>query len=168
MRKKHWLTLIGGLILSASALAELKIVVIDVRTALFTSDAAREFSKTLAEEFKTQEQEVRVIQEEGTRMQERLKKDAAIMSDSERNKLIADLEEKAKEFKYLRSKLDAAINNRKQEFLQTEKPKVDNVLEAMVKEYKLDIILPREAVIYGKPEVDMTATLIEKLNKVKK
>ncbi|MCP5160100.1 MAG: OmpH family outer membrane protein [Hahellaceae bacterium] len=167
MKRRNWLAVAGGLMLSATAMADLKVAVIDVRSALFTSDAAKEFSKSLMDEFKTQEMEVRSVQEEGAKLQERLKKDAAIMSDAERNKLIADLEEKAKEFKYLRSKLDAAINARKQEFLQTTKPKVDKVLEAMVKESKLDVILPREAVIYAKPELDMTAKLIEKLNKAK-
>ena len=91
------LVLASCFVASLPALAETKIGVVDIRAALFSSDAAKAFGKKMAGEFKTQEMEVRSVQESGHKLQERIKKDAAIMSDTERTKLGLELEEKAKE-----------------------------------------------------------------------
>ena len=113
------LLLASCVITSFSAFAETKIGVVDIRAALFSSDAAKAFSQEMEGEFKTQEMEVRAVQESGQKLQERIKKDAAIMSDSERTKLALQLEEKAKEFKYLKGKLDKAVSIKKQDFIQS-------------------------------------------------
>ena len=77
------------------------------------------------------------------------------------------LEEKAKEFKYLKGKLDNAVATKKQEFIQSSKPKVDEVLKDLVESEKYDLIMPREAVIYSAQSFDVTAKVIEKLNALK-
>ncbi len=151
-------------VVSLPVFAEAKIGVVDIRAALFSSNAAQAFSQSLSDEFKTQEMEVRSVQESGHKLQEKLKKDAAIMSDTERTKLASELEEKAKEFKYLKGKLDNAVAKRKQSFLQESKPKVDEVLKELVEAEKFDLILPREAVVYSGQALDITAKVIEKLN----
>lgn len=152
---------------SMPAFAETKIGVVDIRAALFSSDSAKTFSKSIAADFKTQEMEVRAVQESGHKLQERIKKDAAIMSDTERTKLALQLEEKAKEFKYLKDKLDKAVASQKQSFLQESKPKVDIVLKEIVDAGKYDLIFPRESVVYSGPSIDITAQVIEKLNAMK-
>jgi outer membrane protein len=156
-----------GLVTSLPVFAEAKIGVVDIRAALFSSDAAKAFSKSIAGDFKTQEMEVRSVQEAGHKLQERIKKDAAIMSDSERTKLALQLEEKAKEFKYLKDKLDKSVAARKQVFLQESKPKVDIALKEIVDAGKYDLIFPRESVVYSGQTLDITAQVIEKLNAVK-
>jgi outer membrane protein len=161
------LLLAGCVITSFSAFAETKIGVVDIRAALFSSDSAKAFSQKMEGEFKTQEMEVRAVQESGQKLQERIKKDAAIMSDTERTKLALQLEEKAKEFKYLKGKLDNAVATKKQEFIQSSKPKVDEVLKDLVESEKYDLIMPREAVIYSAQSFDVTAKVIEKLNALK-
>lgn len=161
------LVLSFGLMASLPAFAEAKIGVVDIRAALFSSDAAKAFSKSIAGDFKTQEMEVRSVQEAGHKLQERIKKDAAIMSDTERTKLALQLEEKAKEFKYLKDKLDKAVSARKQVFLQESKPKVDIALKEIVDSGKFDLIFPRESVVYSGQSLDITAQVIEKLNAVK-
>lgn len=159
--------LVATLALSGAGMAqaEMKVGVLDIRAALFSSNAAKDFSKKMVDEFKAQELEVRSIQEEGKKLQERLKKDAALMSDVERGKLASQLEEKVKEFQYLRQKLDGAINQKKQEFIQASKPRIDVVLQKIVDSDKLDLIIPRETIIYVTPDMDITAKVIEQLNK---
>ena len=78
---------------SMSALAEMKIGLVDMRAALFSSDAAKEFTESMVTKYKKQDLEVRAIGEEGQRLEMRLKNDAAIMSDNERAKMASDLEE---------------------------------------------------------------------------
>ncbi len=167
MKIKQWLMIVVLAVASVQAQAALKAAVVDIRTALFTSDAAKVFSKKLVDEFKKDELEVKGVQQEGRKLQERLKKDAAIMSEKERTQLASQLDDKIKEFKYLKTKLDSAVNKRKQAFIQESKPKVDKVLKDIVETDKLDIVFPREATIYSKPAMDITAKVIEKLNKMK-
>jgi len=167
MKIKQWLMMTVLLTMSVQSYAQLRIGVLDLRTALFTSNAAKSFSKKLVVEFKKEQLGVQAVQKEGLKLQQKLKKDAAIMSKDEQIKEANALSDKIKEFKYLKSKLDAAVNARKQEFIQESKPKVDKILKSIIKTEKLDLVLPRQAVVFSKPSMDITAKVIEKLNKMK-
>ena len=152
---------------SALSSAETKIGLIDMRTALFSSNAAKAFTEKMVGQYKQQDLEVRAVGEEGQKLELRLKNDAAIMSDNERNKMGSDLEAKIQEYKYLKNKLDKALAERRQEFLAESKPKLDQVINALVEEEKLDLLLPREGVLYASQQMDYTEKVIEKLNKLK-
>lgn len=147
--------------------AEGKIGLLDVRAALFSSDAAQAFTDQMVDQFKQQDLEVRAVGEEGQKLELRLKNDAAIMSDSERTKMASDLEAKIQEYKYLKSKLDNALAEKRQIFLGESKPKLDQVINELVAEQKLDLLLPREAALYANETMDYTAQVVEKLNKLK-
>ena len=164
MRWLHALTVTILMTVSLSAAAELQVGVVDLRKALFTSDAAKSFSEKLQSEFKDEEGKVRAAQEEAQKLKERLEKDGAMMNESERKKLAQSFQEKVKEFQYLRSKLDSAVNTQKQDFLQQSRPLVDASLQELLDNNDLDLILPREAVVYADPSMDLTEELIKKLN----
>lgn len=167
MKLKTAFVLIMTLSFSAMASAELKVGLIDVRAALFASDAAKAFGDKLVKEFKKQDMAVRSVQKEGQKLETRLKNDSAIMSDSERKQLTSDLDEKVREFKYLKGKLDNAVGKRRQEFLNESKPKLDKVINEIVTENKLDLLLARETTMYANQSLDYTAKVVEKLNKLK-
>jgi outer membrane protein len=152
---------------SVTALAELKIGLVDMRAALFSSDAAKEFTDSMVNKYKKQDLEVRAIGEEGQRLEMRLKNDAAIMSDNERAKLASDLEAKIQEYQYRKGKLDKALAEKRNEFLSESKPKIDQAINELVKEEKLDLLMPREAALFAKEKMDYTNKIIEKLNKLK-
>lgn len=153
---------------SSVAQAELKIGLVDMRSALFSSDAAKEFTENMVSSFKQQDLEVRAVGESGQKLELRLKNDAAIMSDNERNKLASDLEAKIQEYKYLKGKLDKALAEKRQEFLSDSKPKVDQAIKELVKEEKLDLLMPREAALYANQDMDLTEKFVKKLNKLNK
>ena len=108
---------------------------------------------------------VREVQEEARKLKERLEKDGAMMNESERNKLTGEFQEKVKEFNFLKQRLDSAVAQRKQAFLEQARPEVDLAVEELLEENNLDIILPSEAVVYVKPEMNLTPQLLEKLNR---
>lgn len=165
-----FLILISILLISFTSMAqaELKVGLIDMRAALFSSDAAKEFTENMVSKYKQQDLEVRAVGEEGQKLELRLKNDAAIMSDNERNKLASDLEAKIQEYKYLKSKLDKVLAEKRQDFLSDSKPKVDQAIKELVKEEKLDLLMPREAALYAKENMDLTDKFIKKLNKLNK
>lgn len=162
--------LVSILLVAATSVAqaELKVGLVDMRAALFSSDAAKDFTENMVSKFKQQDLEVRAVGEEGQKLELRLKNDSAIMSDSERSKLASDLEAKINEYKYLKSKLDKALAEKRQEFLNDSKPKVDQAINELVKEEKLDLLMPREAALYANQGMDLTEKFVKKLNKLNK
>lgn len=150
---------------SFPAMAETRIGVVDLRQALFSSDDAKAFSESLQKDFAGEEAKVREAQEQARKLQERLKKDGAMMNETERNKLAGEFQEKVKEFNYLKQKLDATVSQRKQAFLEEARPEVDAAVKELLEENELDLILPSEAVVYVKPEMNLTSQLLEKLNR---
>lgn len=152
---------------ATAAQAETKIGLLDVRTALFASEAAKEFTEQTVSQFKQQDLEVRAVGEEGQKLEMRLKNDAAIMSDSERTKLASELEAKIQEYKYLKSKLDKALAEKRQEFLESSRPKLNQVINEVVEEHGLSLLLPRESALYAIESMDYTEQVVDKLNKIK-
>lgn len=156
---------IVALLMAAPVVAETKVGVVDLRQALFSSKGAQAFSAKLQQDFAGEEAKVRETQEAARELKERLEQDGAMMNEAERNKLAAQFQEKVKEFNLLKQKLDSTVANRKQSFLEDARPQVDAAVQELVDEYELDMILPSEAVVYVKPDMNLTAQLLEKLDR---
>lgn len=164
---KRIATLLGALMLAftAQAVAETRIGVVDLRQALFSSEDAQAFSQKLQQDFAGDEQRVREAQTAARQLQERLEKDGAMMNESERQELAGQFQQKVQEFNSLKQRLDSTVNQRKQQFLEQSRPEVDAAVKELLEENDLDLILPSEAVVYVKPEMNLTEQLLEKLNR---
>jgi len=160
-------TLIGAALLLACSLpasAETRIGVVDLRQALFSSDDAQSFSQQLEQDFGDDEAKVREVQQEAQKLQERLQKDGAMMNEAERKELSGQFQRKVQEFNQLKQRLDATVNQRKQQFVENARPEVDAAIKELLEENNLDLILPSEAVVYAKPDMNLTEALLNKLN----
>lgn len=164
---KRLTALMGAALLafSAQAAAETRIGVVDLRQALFSSEDAKTFSDQLQQDFAGDENKVREAQEEARKLKDRLEKDGAMMNESERNQMAGEFQKKVQEFNALKQRLDSTVNQRKQQFLESARPEVDAAVKELLEEHDLDLILPSEAVVYVKPEMNLTSQLLEKLNK---
>ncbi|MBK1852419.1 MULTISPECIES: OmpH family outer membrane protein [unclassified Marinobacter] len=159
------LMFVAATALALPAAADTRIGVVDLRQALFSSNDAKSFSENMQKDFAGDEQKVREAQEAARSLKERLEKDGAMMNDSERNKLAGEFQEKVKEFNFLKQRLDTTVNQRKQAFLEEARPEVDAAVKELLEENDLDLILPSEAVVYVKPDMNLTPQLLEKLNR---
>ncbi|MFW5823908.1 MAG: OmpH family outer membrane protein [Marinobacter sp.] len=156
--------MVSALLIVVPASAETRVGVVDLRQALFSSDEAKLFSEELKEEFADTEAEVREAQKEARRLQERLQGDGAMMNESERAKLSEEFQDRADSFNRRKQELDQTLNSRKQAFLEEARPRVDAAIKELMEEHELDLILPSEAVVAVKPELNLTDELLEKLN----
>lgn len=154
-----------ALAVSFPAAAETRIGVVDLRQALFSSNEAKTFSESLQRDFADDEAEVRQAQEAARTLKDRLEKDGAMMNESERSQLTTEFQEKVKEFNFLKQRLDSTVASRKQSFLENARPNVDSAVQELLEEHDLDLILPSEAVVYVKPEMNLTDELLDKLNR---
>ena len=153
------------LALSFPAMAETRIGVVDLRQALFASNSAKTFSEKLQQDFAGDEVAVREAQEKARAMQDRLQKDGAMMNDSERDQLAGEFQQTVQQFNAMKQRLDTTVSQRKQTFLEAARPQVDVAVKELLDENDLDIILPSEAVVYVKPDLNLTEQLLEKLNR---
>lgn len=154
-----------ALFMTGPVMAETRIGVVDLRQALFSSEEAQAFSERLQQDFSGEESEVRETQEEARKLQQRLEQDGAMMNESERQRITAQFQEKVREFNVLKQSLDSKVAERKQAFLDDARPGVDAAVQELMEEHSLDIILPSEAVVFVKPEMNLTGQLLEKLNR---
>ncbi|MEH6560647.1 MAG: OmpH family outer membrane protein [Marinobacter sp.] len=155
----------AAMALALPAVAETRVGVVDLRQALFSSNDAKSFSEAMQKDFAGDEEKVRETQEAARKLKERLEKDGAMMNESERNQLAGEFQEKVKEFNFLKQRLDSTVNQRKQAFLEEARPEVDAAVKELLEENDLDLILPSEAVVYVKPEMNLTSQLLDKLNR---
>ncbi|WP_309045627.1 OmpH family outer membrane protein [Marinobacter sediminicola] len=162
---RNLLMFAAAMVIALPAVAETRIGVVDLRQALFSSNDAKSFSEAMQRDFAGDEEKVRETQEAARKLKERLEKDGAMMNESERNKLAGEFQERVKEFNFLKQRLDTTVNQRKQAFLEEARPEVDAAVKELLEENGLDLILPSEAVVYVKPEMNLTPQLLEKLNR---
>jgi len=155
----------AAMALALPAVAETRVGVVDLRQALFSSNDAKSFSEAMQKDFASDEEKVRETQEAARMLKERLEKDGAMMNENERTKLAGEFQEKVKEFNFLKQRLDTTVNQRKQAFLEEARPEVDAAVKELLEENDLDLILPSEAVVYVKPEMNLTSQLLDKLNR---
>ena len=155
----------AAMALALPAVAETRVGVVDLRQALFSSNDAKSFSEAMQKDFAGDEEKVRETQEAARKLKERLEKDGAMRNESERNQLAGEFQEKVKEFNFLKQRLDSTVNQRKQAFLEEARPEVDAAVKELLEENDLDLILPSEAVVYVKPEMNLTSQLLDKLNR---
>ena len=151
--------------LSFPAIADTRIGVVDLRQALFASNSAKIFSEKLQQDFAGDEVDVREAQEAARIMQDRLQKDGAMMNDCVREQLSGDFQQSVQQFNALKQRLDTTVSQRKQAFLEAARPQVDVAVKELLDENDLDLILPSEAVVYAKPDLNLTDQLLEKLNR---
>lgn len=149
---------------SVPALAEERIGVVNLREAVFSSEAGAQFGDVIQGELKQEQQAIRELESEAKEMQDRLESDGAMMNESEREDLESDFEQKVQEYQQRRGRFQQAVNQRQQQFLQQSRPAVDSAMETLLEQHDVDIVIPAEAVIYAKPDLDLTDEMIELLN----
>lgn len=161
------IVLVPFMALSAqSALADFKVAIVDVQSAILQSEEAKRLLQQIQSEFKSEEDEIRTIQSEAAGMLERLQKDAEVMSDAEKRRLQQQIESRNNDFVYLRQKLQRQIEERQQELFAGVDAKVQKAIEELVKSESYDLILPRQAALYVNDIYNITRKVTEKLNEL--
>lgn len=156
-------------LLSFSAVAEIKIAVVDARRALFESESAKSFQKKMEKDLGGDLANVKKREKDLRALQQKLKKDAAIMGDEEKRRAQSEFEEKQAEFKFHASKLQKRQQDMEQGFIRKNAPRLDKILQDIIDKEKFDLVLqkqpaPMGAVVYAADKVDITKRLLDKLN----
>ncbi|MFB9887005.1 OmpH family outer membrane protein [Balneatrix alpica] len=157
-----------GIGLACAPIAQaLDVVVLDVPQALFSSDKAKAFMKSMDQEFSESENRLEKLAREIQSSQQKLQKDGSVMSENERRKLEQQLQDKVAEYRFLQQKVQSGRAERQQEFLEGNRPLLDKLIRQIIEEKGIKVILNKQATVFSGPEADMTKLLVDKLNKSK-
>lgn len=162
------LVLAGGVLAGtasqATAQEAMKVAVLDMTAALFNSEVAKQVDQQVRSETSDDEQKVRSLAEEATKLQQRLQNDGSTMSDEERRKINEQIEEIGVQYQFLVQKIQNIVQERRQQFQQTYAPNLIQAITTVVEEGGYDLVLRSEAALHFRTEYDITARVTEKLN----
>lgn len=157
-------TMLATAALAGSAMAEVRIGVIDQERVLFGSDAAATVSRGLQEEFGAQQMQVQELERDIRTLQERGETDAALMSDDELSNLNNEIQSKLQQREQLVRQLQQVQQQRQQAFLEEYESQVTGILEEIVQERELDLLISADEVLYSRTDMDITAEALERFN----
>jgi len=160
----RWLLMVLATVFVQVAAAETKIAAVDMERALFLSDAAKTSYQEFEKDNKNDVDKLKSLEKDLIAIREKKEKDGAVMSADEMNKLQTEFEEKGKEYQFYQRKLQQLDQKWKREFFQSKLPDLEKLLKAIIDEGGYDVVYQAGAVVYVKPELDLTKLLLERLN----
>ena len=148
----------------AASAADLKIAFV---TAIKASAAAPQYeaaSELLEEEFASRDQELVALQKKIRSQEERLQRDGAIMSESERRELERSIIEGQRELRRAQEEFREDLNIRRNEELGKLQRTVVEAIRALAKKQGYDLVVS-DGVIYASEQVDITDKVIDRLKR---
>jgi len=156
------LTAVGLLIASATASAEMRIGYVDAVRVLEAAPQADTARAAIEKEFSGRDRELVAAQKAVKAQEDKLDKDGAIMSESERARLERDIISARRDLKRDQDEFREDLNfRRNEEFGKIQKVIVD-AIQAIAKDEKYDLVVG-QGVVYFSPQVDLTDKVIAKL-----
>lgn len=125
------------------------------------ADAAR---NNLEKEFAPRDKRLVAEQKELRQMEEKLNRDGAVMSDTERQKMERDIVSRKRDLKRARANFREDLNIRRNEELAKLQKLIVDTIRALAKEGEYDLVLT-DAVLYASDKVDITSVVLERLKK---
>lgn len=154
----------AAFVLAPAAMAELNIAVVDVNEAVSQTQEAREFLARVQEELQPDQERIRELTAEKSRIEERVERDGEVLSDAERLSLSEEYDRITSDLQYRAETYQKALNRRRNELLRQMGPRVQAALDDLVALEGYDLVVPVGAVIYANPQHDITVKLTERLD----
>jgi len=162
MKKRISLFLMLLLVANVSY-AELKIGFVNVAKVLEKAPQAEKAKKRLEKEFSPRDKHLVSQGKEIKKLEEKLSRDAAVMSESERRRLEKDIIAKKRDAKRSQQEFKEDFNMRRNEELTKLQRRIMEAIKALAKDEKFDLLLT-DGVIFASQQVDVTNQVKEKLS----
>lgn len=153
----------------AAAQAPTKVGIISVQQALVATKDGQKAVQELEQQFAPKRKELEKKQQAVQQMQAQLQKGSAVLSEEQRRKLMADIDQQTKAFNRDQEDYSAELEQAQGKILQELGQKMMAVLDKYAKEKGFAIILDvsnqQTPVLYAANEVDVTKDIIELYDK---
>jgi outer membrane protein len=141
---------------------DFKVAFVNAAVLLDKAPQAEAARKKLEAEFSSREKDLVAQQKKVQEMETKLSRDAATMSDTEQRKLERDLTSRKRELKNAQDEFRDDLNIRRNEELGKLQRSVYEVIVALAKQEKYDMIVG-DGVIYASEQVDITDKVLQQL-----
>jgi outer membrane protein len=161
------LAVAGSILAAGSAIAQQPVVgVVNLEQALFNSQAAQELQAAIQEEFRDDQTRADQLNTELTELAERAQRDESIMSDAEKRRVTSEAQEKQVQLQMIAERVQAALQERNQTFIESMRENLGNAIQAVVQEGGYNIVLNADSVAFFDNTYDITAKVTAKLNEL--
>ena len=160
---KNKISLFLALLLTTNiCFAELKIGFVNVAQVLEKAPQAEKAKKRLEKEFSPRDKHLVSQGKEIKKLDEKLKRDASVMGESERRKLERDIIAKKREAKRAQQEFSEDFNMRRNEELGKLQRRILEAIRALAKDQNFDLLLT-DGVIFASSQIDVTEQVKKKL-----
>ncbi len=142
--------------------AELKVGVVNAQKVLEQAPQAEAARKRLEAEFAPRDKSMIDVQKDVRKNEEKLEKDAMIMSETEKQKLDRELTSQKRELKRKQEEFRDDLNARRNEEFGKLQKRIADVILAAAKEGGYDLVLT-DGVLYASDKVDITDMVLKRL-----
>ena len=161
---KTKIALFLGLLLTANvSFADLKIGFVNIPAVLEKAPQAEKAKKRLEQEFSPRDKQLVSQQKEIQSMEEKMTRDASVLSESEKRKLESDILNKKRDAKRAQQEFSEDFNVRRNEELGKLQRRIVEAIRGIAKDQDFDLLLT-EGVIYANDEIDITSQVQQKLS----
>ncbi|HEY9199678.1 MAG TPA: OmpH family outer membrane protein [Gammaproteobacteria bacterium] len=152
------------LCLPALALAEVKVGFVNTVKLMEEAPQAKAAISKMEAEFAPREKELVALQREIKTAEDKLSRDSAVMSDTERGKVERDLVSQKRDFKRSQDEFREDLNIRRNEELSKLQRRLYDAIVDLAKAEKYDLIVS-EGVVYASTSIDITDAVLARLKK---
>lgn len=157
-----WLLLAA--ISMTSHAADLKLGFVDAVRLLEDAPQARDATERLQREFATREEEITRLQFEVTRMEDRMSRDSAVMSETERRSMNLDIMSKKRELRRMQEEFREDINIRRSDALGGLQELIKSAIQEVGDSGGYHLIF-FEGIAYADDMLDITDDVLEGLTR---
>lgn len=161
------LTLILFSIMTAASAADFKVAVVDLNKVMDQSPQAGDISNALKQEFQAREQDLIAKAKQLKQLEDKLARDGAVMSAEEAKRLENDIRSRRRKLTTSRAEYREDANLRRNEAVNRLLRKVGEVVAQVGEEEGVDVIMT-DGVAYFNKRVDLTATVLKRLQELHK
>jgi len=157
-------TLIFLFVLKVSAEETYKIGAVNAIRVLEKSPQADIARKMIEDEFSPRDKELITEQKSVKELEDKFKKDRAILSEQESAKLERDIISKKRDLKRKQDEFREDLNYRRNEEMVKIQKQIIQSIQKVAKDNEYDLVLS-EGVLYASPKIDMSGLVIDYLKK---
>ena len=144
--------------------AETKIGFVNMAEIMEKSPQADAARKALEKEFSSRDKKLTAVRDEILKLEETLKQDGAIMSDSRRAELEKQITNRKREYNRQQDELREDFNIRRNEELGKLQKNVHEVIIGVAKSEKYDLVVT-QPVLFASSRIDLTERVLQELQK---
>lgn len=156
------LILAAGMLTAQGAAAEMKVGFVNVAKVLELAPQAEAARNRIEQEFAPKDRDLLQQQKDVRSLEDRLVKNAAILSEAERQRKENEIRAAKRELRREQDEFREDLNLRRSQELSKLQQKVTEVIQTLAKAEKYDLIVS-DGVIFAGERVDITDLILERL-----